>query len=295
MYVAGHTAIDHICKVKAFPPKNGSVPVLDRQIYFGGGAGNIAAGIARLGGKCTLISAVGEDFAGSSYERWMEELGITRQFFVVEGTRTATAFLFTDEAGDQITFFEWGASRIFPSCVAPALPFVHLATADPDFNTRLATQGDFVSFDPGQDLPRYSRAQLESIIGNTNILFANHHEVAGMCSMMECTPDELASRVPIAVFTEGGAGSILHAQGIATHIPAVDVHMHDPTGAGDAYRAGFLVAYHHGYSPLVCARIGTTTASFVVEVVGCQTNLPTWAMMAKRYCQVFGDLPHRGD
>jgi sugar/nucleoside kinase (ribokinase family) len=70
----------------------------------------------------------------------------------------------------------------------------------------------------------------------------------------------------------------------------VPVTLADPTGAGDAYRAGFLTAYEQKYPPLTCARIGTVTASFAVEKVGCQTNLPDWVGMEERYRQYFGAL-----
>jgi nucleoside kinase len=66
--------------------------------------------------------------------------------------------------------------------------------------------------------------------------------------------------------------------------------MVDPTGAGDAYRAGFLAALHKGYEPLTACRIGTVTASFVVEQTGCQTNLADWGRMEERYRQSFGSL-----
>jgi len=72
--------------------------------------------------------------------------------------------------------------------------------------------------------------------------------------------------------------------------PIIRVDVADPTGAGDAYRAGFLTAYDSGYDPLTACRIGTTAASFVVERVGCQTNLPDWSRMKARYETAFGKL-----
>jgi sugar/nucleoside kinase (ribokinase family) len=288
--VVGHTAVDEIFKVAHLPNRHDSTYVLDHQVYFGGGAANIAAGIARLGEACRLISAVGSDFARSEYDLWMDSLGIEKQFFVVEGERTATAYLFNDEDGDQMTFFEWGASAAFGDYEAPSLDFVHMATADPEFNVRVAEKSTFASFDPGQDLLRYSREQLESILGNIDILFANHHEVEGMCRIMGIPRDELVGRVPLAVFTMSAKGSMLIKADDQQFIPSVPVTLADPTGAGDAYRAGFLSAYVRGYDPVTCCRIGTVTASFVVEAVGCQTNLPDWGIMAARFREHFGEL-----
>jgi ribokinase len=197
--------------------------------------------------------------------------------------------MFTDDRGDQVTFFEWGASLVFSKTDPPTLPFVHMATADPAFNVRLAEKAKFSSFDPGQDLYRYSRDQLRSILSRTSILFANHHEVDGMCRILSLGRTEIANLVPMAVFTKGREGSSLLVQGeIEKKVPALPVRMVDPTGAGDAFRAGFLTAYQKGLDPLTCTRIGTTTASFVVEAPGCQTRLPDWESMRERYLAYFG-------
>jgi nucleoside kinase len=287
--VVGHTAVDYICRVPRFPKVNGSIHILDRKVYFGGGAANIAAGIAVLGEPCTLLSAVGSDFSGSDYEKWMNKIGITPQFFRVEGENTATAFMFTDEPGDQITFFEWGASSAFSREEAPALPFVHMATADPEFNVKIAEKSEFSSFDPGQDLHRYTKEQLETILDHIDILFANHHEIKGMEKTLSSTEKGIVSRIPMAVVTMGIEGSILYKNGhIEGRVPAMPVKMADPTGAGDAYRAGFLTAFSRGYDPLVACRVGTVTASFAVEKTGCQTNLSTWEQMEERYQTGFG-------
>ncbi len=288
--VVGHTAIDHISRVPRFPPVNGSIHILDRKVYFGGGAANIAAGIAKLDEPCTLVSAVGEDFQGSEYEQWMDQLGITKRFFSVPGAHTATAFMFTDEAGDQITFFEWGASEAFEREDAPALPFVHMATADPGFNVRVAERSEFATFDPGQDLHRYTKEQLESILGTINVLFANQHEILGMEKILALGKQEIINRVPMVIVTMGKEGSVLYEKGNSSLVPAFSVAMADPTGAGDAYRAGFLTAYYRGYNPLTACKVGTITASFAVEKIGCQTNLPDWGQMEARYRESFGSL-----
>jgi sugar/nucleoside kinase (ribokinase family) len=289
IYVVGHTAIDHISQVHSLPPRNGSATITDRKIFFGGGAANIAAGIARLGEAVTLVSAVGDDFAGSEYERWLDNLKVERQFFTVPGTHTATAFMFTDESGDQITFFEWGASEVFRVSEPAAFPFVHMATADPVFNVKVAERAGFSSFDPGQDLHRYNANQLDAIFSRISLLFANQHEVEGMCRILGIDRNALIEKVPMAVFTQGAQGSTLYYEGGEEHIPAIPVQMTDPTGAGDAYRAGFLTTYVQGLPPSVCCRVGSVCASFIVEVPGCQTNLPDWEQIGQRYRNSFGN------
>jgi sugar/nucleoside kinase (ribokinase family) len=297
IHVAGHTAIDHICRVLSLPAKNSSTAITDHHTFYGGGAANIAAGIARLGGNTALVSAVGGEFAGSEYETWLESLGVRLDLFRISDAVTPTAFMFTDDKDDQITFFEWGASRAFSSLDPPPLPFVHMATADPVFNVRVAEKAGFSSFDPGQDLYRYQPDQLITILNRVSILFANQHEVEGMSRMLGTSRRDLADRVPMAIFTKGKAGSSLFLKGRnEVEVPALPVHMVDPTGAGDAFRAGFLTGYARGLDPLTCTRIGTVTASFAVEAAGCQTNLPDWELMKTRYQDHFGqDIDDTGN
>ncbi len=291
IHVVGHTAIDHILRVPRFPDRNSSTYVSGHQVFFGGGGANTAAGIARLGVPATLVSAVGSDFAGSEYERWLEGLGVVMQFFVVPEKRTPTAFVFTDDPGDQITYFEWGASETFASREAPALDFVHLATADPDFNVRVAEKSRFASFDPGQDIIWYTADQIRRILARIRILFANRHEMGHLSRILNMEREAILSQVPVVVVTMDAEGSVLYVDGREHRIPIIPVKAVDPTGAGDAYRAGFLAAYHRGHSPLTACRVGATTASFVVEKAGCQTNLPDWNEMVARYFTHFGDLP----
>ena len=287
--VVGHTAIDHLFRVPDLPGRHNSTYITDHKVYFGGGAANIAAGIATLGEECRLISSVGGDFPGSDYDRWLRDLGVEQDFAVVEGARTATAYVFTDDAGDQETFFEWGASAAFARAKAPALDFVHMATADPDFNVRVAEKSKFASFDPGQDLLCYTPDQLEIILANIDILFSNNHEMDRMCDMLGLERAALIASVPMVVTTRGAEGSMLYTEGEEYPVPAVRVEAVDPTGAGDGYRAGFLTAFRKGYAPLDCCRAGAVVSSFVVEQVGTQTNLPDWDRMLGRYRKVFGE------
>lgn len=293
--VVGHTAVDHICQVSHLPGPNSSTSILDRKIFFGGGAANIAAGIAMLGGKAALISAVGDDFTNSPYDRWLDQLGVEKRFFVIPQSNTATAFMFTDPSGAQMTFFEWGASKIFETAPAPSLSFVHMATADPAFNVHVAEKAQFASFDPGQDLHRYTKEHLTSILDSIDILIANQHEYIGMCSTLGITHDELIARVPLTIETRSSEGCLVTEKGTTTRVPAVRVSCNDPTGAGDGFRAGFLTAYSEGYDTITAVKIGTVTASFVVEVSGCQTALADRARMQERYSGQFGSLPPAGE
>ncbi|KUG19834.1 MAG: carbohydrate kinase family protein [Methanomicrobiaceae archaeon] len=287
IHIVGHMATDHIFRVSHLPERNTSIEILDHQIFYGGGAANIAVGIAALGGEATLVTGVGGDFDGSGYDQWLALHRVGRFFYVEKESSTPRACMFTDEAEDQITFFEWGASRAFAKADPPSFDRVHMATADPSYNVLAAERARFSSFDPGQDIHKYSAEQFERLLDSIDILFANRYEAEFMGRALGHTEAELAARVPVAVFTRGGEGSRLYEDTRVTDIPAVPVKLLDPTGAGDAYRAGFLTAYQKGRPLPDCCRVGTICASFVIEQPGCQTNLPSWEQMEERYLTYF--------
>ncbi|MCP1663191.1 MAG: carbohydrate kinase family protein [Methanocalculus sp. MSAO_Arc1] len=288
IHVVGHTATDHIFRVPRLPSPNTSTQIIDHQIFYGGGAANIAVGIACLGGQSTLVSAVGGDFEGSGYDAWLHENHVGRYFYIEKDAHTPLACMFTDDAEDQITFFEWGASVAFTKEDPPSFDFVHMATADPSYNVKVAERAGFATFDPGQDIHKYDAEQFEQLLDTIDILFTNRFEAEIMGRVLNHTEEELAARVPIAIFTQGGDGSRLFEDGQLTVIPSVPVTLVDPTGAGDAYRAGFLTAYQKEQTLEDCCRIGTVCSSFVIEKAGCQTNLPTWEQVQERYRQYFG-------
>jgi ribokinase len=109
--------------------------------------------------------------------------------------------------------------------------------------------------------------------------------------ILDLSKEAILAQVPVVVVTMDAEGSVLYLDGKEQRIPIVPVVAVDPTGAGDAYRAGFLAAYYRGHSPLAACQVGATTASFAVEKAGCQTNLPDWNQMLARYWTHFGDLP----
>ena len=288
--VVGHTTTDHLFTVPELVAKNHSTFITAHKVFYGGGAANIAAGIAMLGGAAELVTAVGGDFAGSEYDHWLTELGVQRRFIVKPEMHSSTCYLFNDGTNDQITYFEWGASEALNDAEAPVLDRVHLAPAEPDFCVRVAEKASWVSFDPGQDLVRFSRDQIKGILRRTDQLFVNKHEAERICAIGELSHEELIAMVPRVIITHSADGSFLYQGGEEVRVPSLPVALVDPTGAGDAFRAGFLTAENRGYDPVTAMEIGTTVASFVVEKAGCQTNLPDWERMAARYRTHFGAL-----
>ncbi len=289
--VVGHTAQDYIVDVERIAGKNESSPVIDYEVHPGGGAANIAVAIARLGGKCQLISPVGADFASSGYEEHLKSAGVDlSRLYRLEDQKLCKAFIFNDREDNQTTYFYWGASSKFKELEPETADFVHLATADSAYNAKIAKIAGFVSFDPGQDLVTYSKENLETILANTDILFANRHEIKRVSEMTGKSFSELKAMIPTIVITYDSEGSRIYTEADEYLIPVVPVTALDPTGAGDAYRAGFLLAYTRGYPLFTCGKIGSTVASYAVETRGPQTELPTWEKMQARYEAHFGKL-----
>lgn len=289
--IVGHTALDYIVDVERLAGKNESSPVIDYEEYPGGGAANIAVAIAKLGGKSQLISPVGTDFASSGYEKLLTEAHIDlSRLYRIEDRKISKAFIFTDREDNQTTYFYWGASSKFKELEPEPADFVHLATADSVYNAKLAQIAGFVSFDPGQDLVTYSKENLELILTHTDILFANRHEIRRVSDMTGKSFSELKAMIDIIVVTYDSEGSRIYTGKEEFVIPVISVRAADPTGAGDAYRAGFLLALTRGYSLPICGKIGSAVASFAVQTRGCQTGLPTWEEMQARYEANFGRL-----
>lgn len=289
--IVGHTALDYIVDVEKIVGKNESSPVTDYEEYPGGGAANIAVAITRLGGKSQLISPVGKDFASSGYEKILTDAHVDlSRLYRLDDQKISKAFIFTDKEHNQTTYFYWGASSKFKELEPEPVDFVHLATADSVYNAKLAQIAGFVSFDPGQDLVTYSKENLELVLANTDILFANRHEIRRVSEMTGKSFSELKAMIDVIVVTYDSKGSTIYTNEGEFEIPVVSVKAVDPTGAGDAYRAGFLLALTRGYSLPTCGKIGSTVASFVVQARGCQTNLPIWEEMKTRYEANFGKL-----
>ena len=289
--IVGHTALDYLFDVKNIAGPNESSPIIDYREFYGGGAANIAVAIAILGGKSQLISPVGADFKSSGYEDHMESTGIDLSFlYWMDTEKTAKAFVFTDKEHNQSSYFYWGASVNLKKLEPPTVDFVHLATADATFNSKIAKKARFVSFDPGQDLVTYSKEHLESILEHTDILFTNRHEIKRVCEMTGRSFSDIKNIIDVIVVTYDSEGSKIYTGTEEYFISVVPVMALDPTGAGDAYRAGFLLAYTRGYPLGTCGRIGATVASFAVQTIGCQTDLPTWKKMESRFEKHFGRL-----
>lgn len=288
----GHTAFDYIIQVEEFPGPNSSTAIEKMKNLHGGAAANVAVVGSRLGLNTGLVSAVGGDFADSTYQKFLKDERIdTSQMIVVPEDNTPTAFVLTNENNDQISYFYWGAAKNFKNAEVPEKAIkntkaVHLATGDPGFNRKCGEvareKGKLISFDPGQDLHMYSPKELKEVVCLCDILFGNHFEIDRIKDTLNMSMQELRQCGPkIVVKTYGKDGSRVYTEE-KIKVAAVLREAVDPTGAGDSYRAGFLRAYLSGNDLEYCAKFASAVSSFIVEVEGCQTNVPTYEMALER-------------
>lgn len=292
LLAVGHTALDYIIQVNQFPEPNSSTAIKNMKTFHGGAAANVAIVSANLGLKSSLVSAVGDDFKGSDYQKLFQNLSIDiEDMIIIEDEKSPTAFVITNDNNDQISYFYWGAAKYFKESQIPVKAIekvraVHLATGDPEFNCKCGEVAykfnKLISIDPGQDLHMYSPEDLKKVLKISNILFGNHHEIDRIKEILGINIDQLQELGPkIVVKTMGKHGSIIYADR-KIEIEAKATKNLDPTGCGDSYRAGFLYAYLNGENLEYCGNFASSVASFVVEAEGCQTNIPNYDMALKR-------------
>ncbi len=239
------------------------VPEMHRN--FGGCAGNIAYGLQQLGGTPLPMAAVGADF--DRYAERLDELGISRQFVLRDDDHfTAQAYITTDLDDNQITAFHPGAMNENHRNTVPTDGSIAWGIISPDgkqamldHSEQFKTAGIPHIFDPGQALPMFDGDELRDLVANADWLTVNSYEWEMIASKTGWTRGEaLAGLKGGLIVTHGGEGSQLLTQDGEAEIPAIKPEtIADPTGCGDAYRAGLLFGLERGWDPTDAARLGS--------------------------------------
>ena len=284
--VVGTVAWDTLALVErlADPETTGGVRRVHADLP-GGTGGNVAMALGRLGAGPRLVGAVGADFADSPYERALREAGVDLAGLVRTSSATSRAYVFFEATGRQQTYFFPGASRELVA--QPVRGRVHFAAGEVSCYPAMMQTADWVSFDPGQEVFHRDHKQILACLPHVDLLFLNKHERARLGLDVRA----LARDGTLVVETRGRDGTVVHAAEGEVDVPGVDVPATDPTGAGDAHRAGFLYALAKGVDLRAAARFANVLGSFAVEDVGPQTRLPTLAQARTRYAQAYGDAP----
>jgi adenosine kinase len=270
--------------------------VPDMRREFGGTGGNIAYNLKLLGEEPRLMATVGHDFA--PYAQRLENLGLAATHVrVLQDQFTAQAFITTDVDDNQITAFHPGAmSESHRNRIADANG-VKLGIVSPDGrqgmieHTRdLAAAGIPFVFDPGQGLPMFSGEDLLAMMKGARALAVNDYEAGIVEEKTGRKPAELARSVGAVIVTRGAEGSVIHAEGRMLEIPAVKPEaLVDPTGCGDAYRAGLLYGMAREWSWEKCGRLAAVMGAIKIAHRGGQNHRPDRADIARRFRDAFGE------
>jgi adenosine kinase len=268
------------------------VPTLRRN--FGGCAGNIAYNLQLLGAAGHAMGAVGHDFR--PYQEWLDRNGMSSAYLrVVEDQYTAQAYITTDLDDNQITAFHPGAMNHSHLLEVPSDAGISIGILAPDGRegmivhaAQFAGGGIPFVFDPGQALPLFGGQDLEAFVDQASWITVNDYEGQLLQERTGLSTDALAARVNAYVVTRGAQGSIIRAGGSQFEIPAVRAEqVVDPTGCGDAYRAGLLYGLMHGIDWETTGRIASLMGSIKIASVGTQHHHFTLDEFKERFHAAF--------
>ena len=245
---------------------------------FGGTAGNIAYGLSLLGEKPIILATIGRDYHG--YFEWLMKNNIAcDNITIIEEELTASAYITTDRANNQITGFNPGAmkhpSRFNFSKLNPKQSIAIIAPGNiedmKNYSAMYKANGIDYIFDPGQSLPIWDSQDLIKCIEGSMIVISNDYELELTVSKTGLDKKKLLQQTNYIITTLGELGSCVCTPDYEVHIPAIKPkEVVDPTGAGDAYRAGLIKGLIQGSNMEQCAKMGSTCASFAVECYGTQ-------------------------
>ncbi|MCL4315950.1 MAG: carbohydrate kinase family protein [Gammaproteobacteria bacterium] len=269
------------------------VPDLRRE--FGGCAGNIAYNLKLLGGDALPMGTVGMDFL--PYKDWLQRCQINcRHISTIDHAYTAQAFITTDMDDNQITAFHPGAMNFAHHNKVTDANGVKLGIIAPDGRegmiehaTQFAASGIPFLFDPGQGMPMYNGAELMTFMEQAAWAAFNDYELQLMQQRTGKSAQELAKTVEALVVTHGAQGSTVYTNGKQIKVPAARPSaLADPTGCGDAYRAGLLYGLDQGHDWETTGRIASLMGAIKIEKHGTQNHRFTQEEFAARFKEDFG-------
>ena len=270
--------------------------VPDMRREFGGCAGNIAYNLQMMGGSPLIMATVGDDY--QPYADRLSTLNLAQTHIRhVQGSFTAQAFITTDLADNQITAFHPGAMNSSHENHIAAAENVSLGIVAPDGRDGMLQHarefheaGIPFMFDPGQGLPMFNGEELVDFIHKADYVAANDYEGQLLQERTGLTLEALAKLVKGLIITKGAQGSTVYADGQQIEIPCVKPDkVADPTGCGDAYRAGLLYGIARGMDWQSAGRLGSLMGALKIGQRGGQNHRFTRDEIDQRYFEVFGN------
>ncbi len=268
------------------------VPEMRRE--FGGCAGNIAYNLRLLGGDGAPMGTVGKDFA--PYAEWMDQNGISRKHLKsIEDAYTAQAYITTDLDANQLTAFHPGAMNFAHTQSVPATG-VTLGMVSPDGREAMiqharefAEKGIPFFFDPGQGMPMFDGEALKAFVEQANYVTVNDYEFELLRERTGWSAQDITDRVDALVVTGGSKGSVVYHDGRRHDIPAATPKaVLDPTGCGDAYRAGLIYGLMQDMDWENTGRIASLMGALKIEQPGTQNHRFTLDEFRARFKAEFG-------
>jgi adenosine kinase len=269
------------------------------EVRRGGVAANISFGLAQLGHSPVLVAAVGEDF-NTDYRSWLKRHGVDLSGVRVSELKHTARFLCTTDLDqNQMASFYTGAmeeARFIE--LAPiserlgALDLVVISPNDPEAMVRHTIEcrqlGLAFMADPGQQLARMEGPQVRKLVDGATYLITNDYERALLETKTGWSSEEVQARVGTRITTLGAKGCIIEtADGVVCEVPAAPEQQRtDPTGVGDAFRAGFLAGLAWGLELEASAQVGSMVATYVLEHIGTQE----YELDADEFCERLGGV-----
>ena len=269
------------------------VPELRRE--FGGCALNIAYNLKLLGEEPLPMGTAGRDFA--SYRAWLEEHGIRKDHIkILDDVFTAQAYITTDLEDNQIIVFHPGAMNHSHVNKVEDAHGVTIGIVSPDGRTgmiehasQFAAAGIPFVFDPGQGLPMFGGDELRQFIEQASWVTVNDYEWELLKDRTSWDIDDVKSRVSGLIVTRGAEGSVIYAGDSDIEIPTAQPDaVKDPTGCGDAYRAGLLFGLMRGWDWLTVGRVASLMGAIKIECYGTQNHSFSMEDFEKRFQASFG-------
>jgi adenosine kinase len=277
---------------------NLSFLVPDMRREFGGCAGNIAYNLRMLGGNPLIMATVGEDYQPYAYR--LERLKLPQTHVKqIKDTFTAQAFITTDLDDNQITAFHPGAMNHSHLNHISDAKDVTLGIVAPDGRDGMqgharefAQAGIPFIFDPGQGMPMFNGEELLEFVRMASYVAVNDYEARLLQEKTGRSIEQLASMVKALIVTLGADGSLIYTNGEKLEIPTVKpTAVLDPTGCGDAYRAGLLYGISNGMDWATTGRLASLMGSIKIASRGGQNHVLTRDEIAAQYRQAFGSSP----
>ncbi len=262
---------------------------------FGGCAGNIAYNLKLLGEEPIPMATVGKDFG--RYGDWMDKHGISRRHVTaIDDEFTAQAFITTDLDDNQITAFHPGAMEFSHINSIKDADGVEIGIVAPDARQAMiehASQFEEAGipfiFDPGQQLPMFDADDLNHFFDQADYVSVNDYEWKMIHERTTLRPQDLTEKIKALIVTRGGEGATIFTAESEHSIPSVAVdEVIDPTGCGDAHRAGLLFGLRHGFDWEVTGRLGSLMGAIKVGHPGTQQHSFTMDEFRQRFRSEFG-------